>query len=67
MVNNITESKDSLKWCSVSLADVISRGKRLEASVFDRSKTGSADNSKRQISAYNYWRRKRIDNIIYGC
>ena len=35
MVNNITESKDSLKWCSVSLADVISRGKRLEASVFD--------------------------------
>lgn len=28
MVNN-------LKWCSVSLSDVISRGKRLEASVFD--------------------------------
>lgn len=25
----------SLKWCSVSLSDVISRGKRLEASVFD--------------------------------
>ena len=24
-----------LKWCSVSLNDVISRGKRLEASVFD--------------------------------
>lgn len=24
-----------LKWCSVSLADVVSRGKRLEASVFD--------------------------------
>jgi len=24
-----------LKWCSVSLADVLSRGKRLEASVFD--------------------------------
>lgn len=24
-----------LKWCSVSLSDVISRGKRLEASVFD--------------------------------
>lgn len=28
MVNN-------LKWCAVSLGDVISRGKRLEASVFD--------------------------------
>ena len=24
-----------LKWCSISLSDVISRGKRLEASVFD--------------------------------
>ena len=24
-----------LKWCSVSLSDVLSRGKRLEASVFD--------------------------------
>lgn len=24
-----------LKWCSVSLSDIISRGKRLEASVFD--------------------------------
>lgn len=24
-----------LKWCSVSLSDVIFRGKRLEASVFD--------------------------------
>ena len=24
-----------VKWCSVSLSDVVSRGKRLEASVFD--------------------------------
>ena len=31
-----TVIKDSpLKWCSVSLSDVISHGKRLEASVFD--------------------------------
>lgn len=35
MVNNLSECKDVLKWCSVSLADVILRGKRLEASVFD--------------------------------
>lgn len=35
MVNYLSECKDSLKWCSVSLSDVISRGKRLEASVFD--------------------------------
>lgn len=33
MVNLIQET--SLKWCSVNLSDVISRGKRLEASVFD--------------------------------
>lgn len=35
MVNYLSECKDALKWCSVSLSDVISRGKRLEASVFD--------------------------------
>ncbi|MDE5823112.1 MAG: hypothetical protein K2H91_00275, partial [Lachnospiraceae bacterium] len=33
-LNNISE-KSSLKWCSVSLADIVSRGKRLEASVYD--------------------------------
>lgn len=33
MVNSIQGT--SLKWCSVNLSDVISRGKRLEASVFD--------------------------------
>ncbi len=36
--DTIAETKindDHLKWCSVSLSDVISRGKRLEASVFD--------------------------------
>ena len=34
MVNSL---KDMLKWCSVSLSDVIVRGKRLEAIVFDTS------------------------------
>ncbi len=33
MVNSIQEKP--IKWCSVNLSDVISRGKRLEASVFD--------------------------------
>lgn len=33
MVNSIQER--TIKWCSVNLSDVISRGKRLEASVFD--------------------------------
>ena len=28
-------NESPLKWCSVSLSDVVSRGKRLEASVFD--------------------------------
>lgn len=32
---SIKVSETPLKWCSVSLSDVISRGKRLEASVFD--------------------------------
>lgn len=39
MVDNADFSVDTnetpVKWCSVSLSDVISRGKRLEASVFD--------------------------------
>lgn len=30
-----TPNKNPLKWCSVSLSEVVSRGKRLEASVFD--------------------------------
>lgn len=34
-VTNIKIDEAPLKWCSVSLSDVISRGKRLEASVFD--------------------------------
>ena len=29
------KKNDPVKWCSVSLSDVIARGKRLEASVFD--------------------------------
>jgi type I restriction enzyme S subunit len=31
----IIVNEKPLKWCSVSLSDVVSRGKRLEASVFD--------------------------------
>lgn len=34
-ITNVKVSDTHLKWCSVSLSDVISRGKRLEASVFD--------------------------------
>lgn len=34
-VSNIKVDASSIKWCSVSLSDVVSRGKRLEASVFD--------------------------------
>lgn len=32
---NVVVNERPLKWCSVSLSDVVSRGKRLEASVFD--------------------------------
>lgn len=34
-VPNVVVNERPLKWCSVSLSDVVSRGKRLEASVFD--------------------------------
>lgn len=34
-VNIIDHQKSSLKWCSVSLTDIVSRGKRLEAGVYD--------------------------------
>lgn len=33
-INNI-EDGETLRWCSVSLSEIISTGKRLEASVFD--------------------------------
>lgn len=32
---DIIENKEKIKWCTVSLLDVIEHGKRLEASVFD--------------------------------
>lgn len=41
-----------LKWCTVSLSDVISRGKRLEASVFD-------------VEAKQAW--KRLSKSKYNC
>lgn len=31
----VVVNEEPLKWCSVTLSDVVSRGKRLEASVFD--------------------------------
>lgn len=34
-VSNLMADESPIKWCSVSLSDVLSRGKRLEASVFD--------------------------------
>ena len=34
-VMEIEVNEQPVKWCSVSLSDVVSRGKRLEASVFD--------------------------------
>lgn len=34
-LQEVQVSEKPVKWCSVSLSDVVSRGKRLEASVFD--------------------------------
>ena len=33
--DEVVVNEAPLKWCSVTLSDVVSRGKRLEASVFD--------------------------------
>lgn len=33
--DSVNFTKSSLKWCSISLADVVKHGKRLEASVYD--------------------------------
>ena len=33
--NEITIQESPIKWSSISLSDVVARGKRLEASVFD--------------------------------
>ena len=35
VIQDVEAAKPSLKYCSVTLSDIISRGKRLEASVFD--------------------------------
>lgn len=33
--SNVVVANTAIKWCTVSLSDVVSRNKRLEASVFD--------------------------------
>lgn len=35
VVSEVTVKESPIKWCSVSLSDIIARDKRLEASVFD--------------------------------
>lgn len=35
LINESDIIKDELKWCSVSLSEVINRGKRIDATVFD--------------------------------
>lgn len=49
---DIEVSEAPLKWCSVSLSEMVERGKRLEASVFD-------------VEARQAW--ELIDNNKYGC
>lgn len=49
---DIEVSEAPVKWCSVSLSEMVERGKRLEASVFD-------------VEAKHAW--ELIDNNKYGC
>ena len=52
-VEEIT-TKNPPKWCSVSLSDVISRGKRLDASVFD-------------VEAKQAWTQIKKGNTVQYC
>ena len=51
-------SESPVKWCSVSLSDMVSRGKRLEASVFD------VEAKQARESVY---KGKYGTVILYGC
>ena len=48
----VSTASDSLKWCSVSVHEVINKGYRLEASVFD-------------VDAKKAW--EKVANSKYGC
>lgn len=52
IVSEIEVQESPIKWCSVTLSDVINRGKRLEASVFD-------------VEAKQAW--ELIAKGVYGC
>lgn len=52
VVSETMIQESPLKWCSVTLSDVINRGKRLEASVFD-------------VEAKHAW--EQVTKGIYGC
>ena len=56
-VSELIISEKPIKWCSVALSDVVSRGKRLEASVFDVE----AKQARKRITNGKY------SYITFGC
>ena len=68
MVNNLSEKNGSLKWCSVTLNDVVTRRKRLEASVFDVEAKRALDiiNSGKYRAVPLYGSNGMVCNAHYG-
>lgn len=65
---NIDSINKSIKWCSASISDVISRGYRLEASVFDveaKQFFNIVNNGKYKAVAL-YDGDKMVENAYYG-
>ena len=54
-----------VKWCTVSLSEIIERGKRLEASVYD-VEAKQAHEIIADGKYYTRWRRW-YDNVLYWC
>jgi type I restriction enzyme S subunit len=57
-IRTIDLPKEEVKWCTVSLSDVISAGKRLEASVFEaqgKHAREAISNCKYEIKLFNDW------------
>lgn len=57
----IEVQESPVKWCSVSLSDVVSRGKRLEASVFDVEAKQAREKISKGILTSWHWGQTKKD------
>jgi len=59
----VVVNESPVKWCAVALSDVVARGKRLEASVFDVEAKQARMLIKREIPSELH-RRHRWNDIV---